>query len=346
MTTISYKSFNLDNLKLATPEENKQTPDMTKYQLMSMPRYLKDGQEVMPQIQGPWMGLNTYGIPGKMGKGGQPLLNQSGQPLSDRERGKLKVPLSLDNPETKKFHELLTAIDKKCEDDKEKIWGDKKKANVYKYQHMVRQPPEDPDAPEDAPHKPDYITLKFDLDYNSGAIKTKVYLNNDGDRSEVATPTLDDVQKHVRYKCEFRPVFSLCKLFGSKAADADGKRKYGFGLKLKHIEVKPSQVSAQEEQENAFVDDDDDDENVQRRVLVKETKAVVAPAPFADDEDEAPPAKAPAKAPAKVEAAPAKVTKASAKVEIPPESEEDEEEKPEPAPKPRRGRAGAARTTV
>lgn len=342
MTTISYKSLDVNNLKLSTPEENKQKPDITKYQLMSMPRYLKDGQEVMPQIQGPWMSLDTYGIPGKTGKGGQPILNQSGQPLSDRERGRLKVPLSLTNPETKKFHELLSAIDKKCEDEKEKIWGDKKKANVYKYQHMVRQPPEDPDAPEDAPVRPDYITLKFDLDYNSGAIKTKVYLNNDGDRSEVATPTLDDVQKHVRYKCEFRPVFSLCKLFGSKAADTDGKRKFGFGLKLKHIEVKPSQVSAQEEQENAFVDDEDDDENVQRRVLVKETKAVPAPAPFADDDDETPPAKAPAK----VEAAPAKVTKASAKVELPPESEEDEEEKPEPAPKPRRGRAGAARTTV
>jgi hypothetical protein len=279
-----------------------------------------------------------------MGKGGQPILNQSGQPISDRERGKLKVPLLLDNPETKKFHELLTAIDKKCEDDKEKIWGDKKKANVYKYQHMVRQPPEDPDAPEDAPVKPDYITLKFDLDYNSGAIKTKVYLNNDGDRSEVATPTLDDVQKHVRYKCEFRPVFSLCKLFGAKSAESDGKRKYGFGLKLKHIEVKPSQVSAQEEQENAFVDDEDDDENVQRRVLVKETKPVVTQAAFADDDEDTPPSKAPAK----VEATPApKASKASAKVEIPPDSEEEEEKpEPEPAPKARRGRAGAARTTV
>ena len=103
MTTISYKSFNLDNLKLSTPEENKQKPDITKYQLMSMPRYLKDGQEVMPQIQGPWMSLDTYGIPGKVGKGGQPILNQNGQPLSDRERGKLKVPLSLNNPKTKKL---------------------------------------------------------------------------------------------------------------------------------------------------------------------------------------------------------------------------------------------------
>ena len=347
MTTLSYKTFNVENLKLSTPEENKQKPDITKYQLMSMPRYLKDGQEVMPQIQGPWMSLDTYGIPGKMGKGGQPLLNQSGQPLSDRERGKLKVPLSLNNPETKKFHELLTAIDKKCEDDKEKIWGDKKKANVYKYQHMVRQPPEDPDAPEDAPVKPDYITLKFDLDYNSGSIKTKVYLNNDGDRTEVATPTLDDVQKHVRYKCEFRPVFSLCKLFGAKSAESDGKRKYGFGLKLKHIEVKPSQVSVQEEQENAFVDDEDDDENVQRRVLVKDTKAAApAASAFADDDEEEEDnsvAKVVAKVEVKSDVTP-KVPKTSAKVEVPHESDGDDAEKP--APKPRRGRAGAARTTV
>ena len=333
MATIPYKSFDVEKLKLSTPEENKQYPDMTKYQLMSLPRYLKDGQEVIPQIQGPWLTLDTYGIPGKLNKSGQPILNQSGQPLSDRERGKLRVPLSTATPESKKFNDLLVAIDKMCEDGKEKIWGDKKMANVYKYQSMVRTPAEDPDAAEDAPVKPNYITLKFDIDYKTSAIKTKVYLNTDGDRSEVTVTTLDEVQKYVRYKCEYRPIFSLCKLFGSKAADTDGKRKFGFGLKLKHIEVKPSQVSAQEEQSNAFVDEDEDDENVTRRVLVKETKAAV---PFEDDEDEE---EKPAKPVAKVETKAKVEAKAEAKAES-----EDEEEKP--APKARRGRTGATRTTV
>jgi hypothetical protein len=326
---------------------------MTKYQIMSLPRYLKDGTEVLPQIQGPWMTLSTYGIPGKLDKNGKPLLNQGGQPLSDRERGKLKIPFDLNDPEAKKLYEVLTAIDQKCEDEKELIWGDKKKANAYKYQSLVRQPAENPDAPEDAPVKPDYITLKFDLDYKSGEVKSKLYKNTDGDRTEIEALTLDEVQKHVRYKCEFRPVFSLCKLFGSKAAGDDGKRKFGIGLKLKHIEVKPSEMSAQDEQE-AFVDDDDEDEPVQRRQLVKETKeekvapkgaakssSKVAPAPQESDaeeeEEEKPAPKVAASKVAASKAAPVPVQESEAE-------EEEEEEKPAPKVAARRGRG--ARTSL
>jgi hypothetical protein len=334
MSTISYKSFNVENLMLTTPEENKQNPDMTKYQLLSFPRYLKDGKEVIPQIQGPWMTLNNYGIPGKVDKNGKPLLNQGGQPLSDRELGKLRIPFDLNDSEAKKFYEVLTAIDQKCENDKEQIWGDKKKANAYKYQSILRQPAENPDAPEDAPQRPDYVTAKFDLDYKTGEVKTKVYLNTDGDRSEVSAPTLDEVRKYVRYKCEYRTVFSICKLFGGKAAGDDGKRKYGLGLKLKHIEVKPSEVTAQDEQE-AFVDDDDE---VERHVLVKDKKPdvpkVVAKAAQKEEseaeqsEDDKPAPKVAAKAPPKKQ-----------------ESENEQSEDDKPAPKPRRGRT-APRTTT
>jgi hypothetical protein len=325
MSTISYKSFNAENLKFTTPEENKTIPDITKYQLMSWPRYLKDGREIIPQIQGPWMTLNTYGIPGKNDKSGQPLKNQAGQPLTDRERGKLKIPFNLSDPDSQKLYQVLKEIDKKCEEDKEQIWGDKKKANVYKYQPLVRQPAENPDADENAPQKPDYVTIKFDFDSKTSEIKTKVYQNVDGERTEVATPTLDDVSKYVRYKCEYRPVFALAKLFGAKAAGDDGKRKYGLGLKLKHIEVKPSSVSAQDDNDNAFVDDDDD-EKVERRVLVKESKVEETQntkddAEDGEDEDEKSPV--------------------NESVAVAAKEEDDEKEKP--TPKARRGRG--TRTT-
>jgi len=341
MSTISYKSFNVENLMLTTPEENKQNPDMTKYQLLSFPRYLKDGKEVIPQIQGPWMTLNNYGIPGKLDKNGKPILNQGGQPLSDRELGKLRIPFDLNDPEAKKLYEVLTAIDQKCEDDKEKIWGDKKKANAYKYQSIVRQPAENPDAPEDAPQKPDYVTTKFDLDYKSGKVQTKVYINADGDRSEVDAPTLDEVRKYVRYKCEYRPVFSICKLYGGKAAGDDGKRKYGLGLKLKHIEVKPSEVTAQDEQEG-FVDDDDDD--VARHVLVKETKKDVPKvAAKAVKKEESEAEQSEDDKPAQQEKpAPKVAAKAPSKKQ---ESEDEQSEDEKPAPKARRGRT-APKTTM
>jgi len=349
MSTISYKSFNLANLKLATPEENKQNPDMTKNMLLSLPRYLKDGKDVLPQIQGPWMNLSNYGIPGKHDRAGKLLVNAAGNPLNDRELGRLKIPFNLEDADSKKFYELMTALDQKVEDEREQIWGDKKKANVYKYVPLVRTPAENPDAPEDAPVKPDYITVKFDFDYKDGKMKTQVYVNTDGDRVLVETPTLDDAKKHIRYKCDFRPVFSLCKLYASKAADTDGKRKFGFGLKLKHIEVKPSQVSAQDEQDNAFVDEDDEDEAVERRTLVKApaakaASAKAAPAQEAEEEEQTEEEEdKPAPKKAAPKAAPKTAVKA-APVAAPVEEAVEEEEEDKPAPKARRARA-SARTT-
>jgi len=335
MATISYKTFNVELLKLSVPEENKQMPDMTMYQLMSWPRYHKDGKDVNPQIQGPWMNLYTYGIGGKNDKNGQPITNQSGMPLTDRERGKIKIPLNKDDADCVKLFELIAEIDKMAENEREKLWGDKKKAAAYKYQPMIRQAAEDPDAPANTPKKPDYITVKFDFDNASGNIKTKVYQNADGDRTELNTPNLDEVTKYIKYKCDFRPVIALSKLFAAKAADDSGKRKYGFGLKMKHIEVKPSQMSAQDQDDNAFVDDEDD-EFVERRVLVKETKKVVAAADDEDDEDEEEEEEEKKPAPkAKVSA------KAVKKVEV-----DEEEEEEAPKPKARRARAGKASSEI
>jgi hypothetical protein len=338
MATLSYKTFDVSNLRLEAPVENKLNPDMTKYQLMSLPKYLKDGRENIPQIQGPWMTLSTYGIPGKLDKSGKPILNQAGQPLSDYERGRMKIPFDLTDPDVKKFYDVLSNIDQHCESEKEKIFGDKKKANAYKYTPIIRTPPEDPDAEDDAPVKPNSMTVKFDFDYKSKEIKSKVYVNNDGDRTEVSTPSVDDVQKYVRYKSEYRLVFAISKFYASKAADTDGKRKYGFGLKLKHIEVKPSQVSAQDEQNNAFVEDDDD-EVVERRTLVSSKKP--EPPAEEEEEEEEEEEKKPAPKATKKTAVKAPVVVAAKEEEA---EEEEEEEEDKPAPKARRGRG--ARTTT
>ena len=225
-TTIKYNNFNVADLSFSTPEEQKGLQHIFKYHKMSLvshPIYLINGHEVAPRIQGPWMNLDTYGFPGEMDR------DINGKPLNELELRKLKVPLSLNNPENKKFHELLSAIDKKCEDDKEKIW--KEKANRYRYEPIVCKSPEEL---EDAEKKHDYITFRF-----KHFIKTKVYLNIDGVRSEVETPTIDDVKKYIRYKCEFRLVFSL-GLFGSQIQyNPDSKRIFGLELSLTAIEVKP-----------------------------------------------------------------------------------------------------------
>lgn len=273
MPVESFKSFDVKNLVLTAPEENKLKPEITKFQLMSVPQYPKDGKSEMAQIQGPWTNLSFYGITSKLDKNGKPRMNNAGQPLSDRERGKIKIPFDMDNADSKKLYELLSAIDKKAETTKEEIFGDKKKASIYKYQPIVRQASENPDAPEDAVIPPDYFVIKFDLDWSTGNVNTKLFVNDDGERTEVKIATVDDMSKYVRYKCEFRPIFSICKMFAARSADSEGKRKYGFGLKLKLIEVRPMK-SMKEETETFFIDTDDEEE-VERKELVttKETPA-------------------------------------------------------------------------
>ena len=274
MPVESFKSFDVKNLVLTAPEENKLKPEITKYQLMSVPQYPKDGKSEMAQIQGPWTNLSFYGITSKLDKNGKPRMNNAGQPLSDRERGKIKIPFDMENVDSKKLYELLSAIDKKAETEKEQIFGDKKKASIYKYQPIVRQAAENPDAPEDAVLPPDYFVIKFDLDWSTGNVNTKLFVNDNGERTEVNIVTVDDMSKYVRYKCEFRPIFSICKMFAARSADSEGKRKYGFGLKLKLIEVRPMK-SMKDETETFFIDTDDEEE-VERKELVT-TKDAPAP---------------------------------------------------------------------
>jgi hypothetical protein len=87
---------------------------------MSIPDYDASG---MPTIQGPWINIDNYGVPSKTDKFGKPRLNQGGQQLSDRERGKIKIPLNMNIDESKKLHEFLSSIDKKLEENRDIIFG-------------------------------------------------------------------------------------------------------------------------------------------------------------------------------------------------------------------------------
>jgi len=273
MPTVKYTDFNLANLTFSTPEENKKTPEITKYQLMSLPTYTIDGESSMPSVQGPWTLLDYYGFPSKTDRDGKPRLNTAGQPLSEIERGKLKVPFNFDVPESKALYDLLVSIDKKCAAEREQIFGDKKKANAYVYQPIVRRAVLDPDADENAPEKPDYFVIKLDFENGTKLLRTELWMNEDRKRSQIQVTSLDDLQKYLRYKCEFRPIFTFCKLFSSKGANSDGKRTYGIGLKLKMVEVKP--MKATSEKKDVFFIDSDSEDNERAELVSSTTPQVV-----------------------------------------------------------------------
>ena len=270
MPTVKYNDFDLANLTFSTPEENKVKPEITKYQLMSLPTYTLDSEAGLPTIQGPWTLLDYYGFPSKNDRDGKPRLNNAGQSLSDIERGKLKVPFNFDVPESKALYDLLVSVDKKCAAEREQIFGDKKKANAYVYQPIVRRAVLDPDADENAPEKPDYFVLKLDFENGTKLLRTELWMNEDRKRSQIQVTSLDDLQKYLRYKCEFRPIFTFCKLFSSKGANSDGKRTYGIGLKLKMVEVKPIKATT-EKKDVFFIDSDSEDDT--RKELVASTSA-------------------------------------------------------------------------
>jgi hypothetical protein len=272
MPTVKYNDFNLSNLTFSTPEENKVKPEITKYQLMSLPTYTVGDDSSLPTIQGPWTLLDFYGFPSKTDRDGKPRLNNAGQPLSDIERGKLKVPFNFDVPESKALYDLLVSIDKKCAAEREQIFGDKKKANAYVYQPIVRRAVLDPDADENAPEKPDYFVIKLDFENGTKLLRTELWMNEDRKRSQIQVTSLDDLQKYLRYKCEFRPIFTFCKLFSSKGANGDGKRTYGIGLKLKMVEVKPMKATT-EKRDVFFLDSDSEDDT--RKELVASTSVDV-----------------------------------------------------------------------
>lgn len=274
MPTVKYTDLDISKLTFSTPEENKTNPGMTKNQLLSIPQLEVNGKNEMPIIQGPWMTLDNYGITSKNDKSGQPRKNQAGLPLTDSERGKLKIPFNLDDPSSKALYDLLCSIDDKCEAERDTIFGSKKKGDLHKYQPIVRQSQRGPDVPDDEPDRPDYFVVKLDFDWKTKALKSDLWINDAGERTEVAPPTgltLDEFQKHVRYMCEFRPIFTICKLFASKSATGMGKesfRSYGLGLKLRMIEVKPIKSSS-EGTETFFIDTDNEDE--ERKDLLTQT---------------------------------------------------------------------------
>ena len=270
MPVVKYTDVIVKNLRFTEPVENKMIPDITKYQLMSVPGLEIDDKCEMPQIQGPWMNLDYYGIPAKNDKQGKPYLNAAGQPLTDQQRGKVKIPFNMDDSDSKQLFDFLSAVDKKVDSEREQIFGDAKKAKAYRYQAIVRKAVPSPDAPEDAEPRPDYFVLKLDFDNKTKAVKSKVFVNDDGERTEIPVKTLDDVQKYLRYKCEFRPIMTFSKLYASRSSGGDGKRSFGLGLKLKMVEVRPLKQSA-EETETFFIDSDGEEEEVERKQWVSET---------------------------------------------------------------------------
>ena len=156
--TIKFDKFEANRLGFTPLEEN----ERSKGQRIAYPRYNHPtlGENQPCFIQGPWMVMDTYGVPtlGEYYK-------------EDKDRAFVKCPLDLSNPEVEKMVEEFKAVDLKygsAEFKKDNLGKNFKK---YSYQSIVRFPPTDED---EETVRPPYMKLKLDLTWPECNVKTEI----------------------------------------------------------------------------------------------------------------------------------------------------------------------------
>jgi hypothetical protein len=323
----------------ATPLEENQ---MSKTQKIGYVRY-NDPEvgETQTLIQTPLIQLTQYGIPslGEYYK-------------DDKSRAFMKVPLDPKVKDSKIMDDKLTTLDEYFESDKTKAAILGKGYDIFDYTKIVREPVEDDDDDDDKPKKKGkdakpkqpklkYFKARFDTDFETGDVKTKVYKrivtkDKNGkvlkvEREEQKVKTMTDVAELIRFMSYVRLIFSFNKTWASKTKDQKTKRKsYGVGLKILQIEYEPSSERTSTRANltaDSFVSDDEDEESVSvvaKKAAPSKQGSKTSKKVEVDSDEEEEPVK-----PKKV-SPPKKVAK---KVEVDSDEEEEEPVKPKKASK-------------
>jgi len=296
--------------------------------------YSKDGKPSQLCLRTDEVQLVTYGIPS---------LGQYAK--TDKDREYIKFPFDKSQKSSSELFSVFSALDKWAVDNKDKIINGKiaKFAHMYEYQPIVRTPTEsmsldDEDDGKDKKEKMSYAKIKIDTDYESGDVKTVVYLREGSTPVKQNVKTITDLAELMPWRSKIRCVISCNKIWISRNPGSDGKRRYGLSFKVNQIEITEKAASGGASLKNDF--------------------SIYA----FDDEVEIEKADAPAKAPVetkpevKPEVKPEKKTKSDEKIVLKDDSSSEESsaddessvessasdeseessEKKKPAPKPRK----------
>lgn len=260
-----YKKFdpnNLDFSKLAEPKLGGGK------QYISFPRYddPKYGEQNVI-IQTPFIKLSTYGI--------YPHNPEYHKKEGDRDF--IKVPLSDNDPNVARFKKVLKLVDKRVLKKKKEVFSDmipdKIQQKMYKYSPIVKSPPivmgKKKKDDEKEFEKPDFVKVKFDVNYKTKEYETRVYILNsrDDELDEDAEPepvkNIEDMEKIIRLNCDVRMILLIGKLWASKSP-IGSDFKFGLGIKVLGVEVVPSAgarsgIRRQYQTRHAFVKDNDGD---------------------------------------------------------------------------------------
>jgi hypothetical protein len=272
------QEFNIKNFSCTEFAEN----EFSKQQYMGFVRYKQSGSNECV-FQSPWIPLDDYGLTPKE--------------YADNENARcsMKVPLYPNAEDSATpLIELFCKIDEYVKKNiasfipakmKKKI-----KPELVTYIGLLRKPlakiidDDDNDDSEDNnsdkketnnTEKPDYFRVKIDRDYESGNITTGIFVS-DRDPSnpkkflqakKMPVKTIDDVAEYVTWKSQVRLIFKAAKFWIMKAPNTDtGKFKCGITLKVKQMEVRPSERITHEKDSfkiYAFRNNTNEDDNIE-----------------------------------------------------------------------------------
>jgi hypothetical protein len=192
-------------------------------------------------IQFPWINMSTYGIP-KIGE----------YVKSDSDRLYIKCPLDLSSSEVNDLYtNLIVKLDDYLisEQVKNNLFG--KKASKYEYNPIFKTPRINDDDDEyvvkskSTLQKPPFLKLKFDVSYPDNNMKTKVFKTLPDCKREKLDDiiTISDMEKIVCWRCRFRPIVRLSKVWAQTVGTGKNGPGYGVTLTIIKIEVEPPVVN-------------------------------------------------------------------------------------------------------
>ncbi len=227
--TTMYTNVDISRLSFTELKEGKNSKGQkSAYPLYNHP---SGGSDSPLFIQFPWITMSSYGVP-KIGE----------YIKSDSDRLFIKCPLDLSLPEINELYtNLIIKLDDYLSSDEVKKNLFDKKASKYEYNPMYKTPRVDDDEKPNPNLRLPFLKLKFDVSYPDNNMKTKVFKTlSDGKREKLEDIiTISDMEKVVCWKCRFRPIVRLSKVWAQTVGTGKYGPGYGATLTIIKIEVEP-----------------------------------------------------------------------------------------------------------
>lgn len=266
-----------------------QDNERTKTQNISYPRYDYPNTGTSSFIfQTGEINLTQYGLP-KLGDFYK----------NDNERNFIKIPFDPEQESCRQLETMLSSIDEYVQNNNLTLLGSMagpqgKFLKLFKYQPIVRDPPEiDETAEEDEANAdkkkyPDrerfkYAKFKLNVTYPEQKICTTFFIKSadptstDAPREE-RIETASQLEEYVRWGSKIRCIVMANKFWAAKSKNATGTRPYGVSFKILQMQIIPREVMGSVSKVFATYafDNDDGEVEVAQPQTTKTPKAITS----------------------------------------------------------------------